>query len=216
MDAEFWHSRWAENRIGFHLNDINPMLTKHWPAVHAAREDTVLVPMCGKSLDMTWLAEKHNKIIGIELSDIAVRAFFSEMFYIPTVISLGNGQAIYELDEITIHCGDFFAVQIEPVDVVYDRAALIAMPESMRQMYADRLLSLVKAGGRILLITLDYPQAEMDGPPFSVSKEEVEQLFEGCKITALERDDADESHPRRQRGLSRFAEEAWLIELASS
>ncbi|WP_064603909.1 thiopurine S-methyltransferase [Photobacterium sp. J15] len=213
MDAEFWHSRWAENRIGFHLNDVNPKLIKHWPAVSTSRDDSVLVPMCGKSLDMTWLAEKHNKVIGIELSDIAVRAFFSELFYIPTVTSLGNGQTMYELDEITIYCGDFFSTQIDPVDVVYDRAALIAMPEPMRLMYAECLLSMVKAGGRILLITLDYPQAEMDGPPFSVTQNEIEMLFKGCKITALERDEADESHPRRQRGLSRFAEEAWLIEV---
>ncbi|ELR67942.1 Thiopurine S-methyltransferase [Photobacterium marinum] len=213
MDAEFWHSRWAENRIGFHLNDVNPKLIKHWPAVSTSRDDSVLVPMCGKSLDMTWLAEKHNKVIGIELSDIAVRAFFSELFYIPTVTSLGNGQTMYELDEITIYCGDFFSTQIDPIDVVYDRAALIAMPEPMRLMYAERLLSMVKAGGRILLITLDYPQPEMDGPPFSVTQNEIEMLFKGCKITALERDEADESHPRRQRGLSRFAEEAWLIEV---
>lgn len=213
MDAEFWHSRWAQNRIGFHLSDINPVLTKYWPRLNTSRSDTVLVPMCGKSVDLAWLAEKHGKVIGIELSDIAVRAFFSEHFYTPMVTSIGNGQTLYEFDEITIHCGDFFATRVEPVDVVYDRAALIAMPENMRKMYTEHLLSMVKAGGRILLVTLDYPQPEMDGPPFSVTKDEVEQLFAGYKITHLDRDDADESHPRRQRGLSRFAEEVWLIEL---
>ncbi len=97
--------------------------------------------------------------------------------------------------------------------MVYDRAALIAMPENMRQMYVEKLLSLVKPGGRILLVTLDYPQDELAGPPFSVPKAEVEALFANCKVTHLERDDADETHPRRQRGLSRFAEEVWLIEV---
>lgn len=213
MDAEFWHSRWAENRIGFHLNDTNPVLTKYWPRLSASRSDTVLVPMCGKSLDMTWLAEKHTQVIGVELSEIAVRAYFSEHLYTPTVIPLGNGQTLYEFDEVSIYCGDFFATKIDPVDVVYDRAALIAMPPSMRQMYVEQLLSMVKPGGRILLVTLDYPQAEMDGPPFCVTGEEVARLFSGCQITHLERDEADESHPRRQRGLSRFAEEVWLIEL---
>ncbi|MGR5145577.1 thiopurine S-methyltransferase [Photobacterium alginatilyticum] len=213
MDTEFWHSRWAENRIGFHLSDINPVLTKYWPRLNTTRSDTVLVPMCGKSVDLAWLAQKHDNVVGIELSDIAVRAFFSEHFYTPMVTSIGNGQTLYEFDEITIHCGDFFATRVEPVDVVYDRAALIAMPENMRKMYTEHLLSMVKAGGRILLVTVDYPQPEMDGPPFSVTKDEVEQLFAGCKITHLDRDDADESHPRRQRGLSRFAEEVWLIEL---
>ncbi|MBV1842239.1 thiopurine S-methyltransferase [Photobacterium ganghwense] len=213
MDAEFWHSRWAANRIGFHQNDTNPMLERFWPEVKATREDVVLVPMCGKSLDMTWLAEKHNQVIGIELSEIAVRAYFSEHLYTPLVTPLGNGQSLYEFDEISIYCGDFFSTRIEPTDVVYDRAALIAMPEAMRQMYVEKLLSLVKPGGRILLVTVDYPQNEMDGPPFSVAKEEVERLFEGYQIRHLSREEGDENHPRIQRGVSRFAEEAWLISL---
>ncbi|KMV30995.1 thiopurine S-methyltransferase [Photobacterium swingsii] len=212
MDAEFWHSRWAENRIGFHLDDANPLLLKYWSALGATREDSVLVPMCGKSIDLDWLAQKHSHVIGVELSQIAVRAFFAEHLYTPMVIEQGNGQAVYEFDEIKIHCGDFFTVQVEPTDVVYDRAALIAMPKTLRKQYADRLLSLTKPGGRILLITLDYPQEQLNGPPFSVDEAEVNALFEGCKITLLERDDKDESHPRRQQGISRFAEEAWLIE----
>lgn len=211
MDAEFWHSRWAQNRIGFHLDDTNPMLIKYWPELKTSRDDVILVPMCGKSVDLTWLAQKHDKVVGIELSDIAVRAFFAEHFYTPMVTTLGNGQTLYDFDEISLYCGDYFTTQIEPVDVVYDRAALIAMPQALRQMYADKLLSMVKPGGRILLVTLDYPQQELDGPPFSVTKEEVEALFNGCTIRHLARDDADESHPRRQRGLTRFAEEAWLI-----
>ncbi|GAD29482.1 thiopurine S-methyltransferase [Photobacterium leiognathi] len=212
MDAEFWHSRWAENRIGFHLPDVNPLLIKHWSAVKPQRDERVLVPMCGKTQDLVWLAERHNQVIGIELSDIAVKAFFAENLYTPLVTGVGN-QHLYEFDEISIYQGDYFTVNIEPVDVVYDRAALIAMPEDMRQMYVEKLLSLVKPGGRILLVTLDYPQDELAGPPFSVPKAEVEALFANCKVTHLERDDADETHPRRQRGLSRFAEEVWLIEV---
>ncbi|MGF1834365.1 thiopurine S-methyltransferase [Photobacterium sanguinicancri] len=212
MDAEFWHSRWAENRIGFHLDDANPLLLKYWAALDATRADSVLVPMCGKSIDLDWLAQKHSSVVGIELSQIAVRSFFAEHLYTPMVIEQGNGQAIYEFDEIKIHCGDFFTVPVEPTDVVYDRAALIAMPETLRKQYAERLLSLTKPGGRILLITLDYPQEQLNGPPFSVDEAEVNALFDGCKITLLERDDKDESHPRRKQGISRFAEEAWLIE----
>ena len=211
MNAEFWHSRWAENRIGFHLNDTNPALTEHWHAVKATRDDRVLVPMCGKSIDLIWLAQRHDNVIGIELSDIAVKAFFAEQLYTPMVSGVG-AETVYEFDEITIHCGDFFSARVEPVDVVYDRAALIAMPQNMRQMYAERLLALLKESGRILLVTLDYPQEQLDGPPFSVSKEEVENLFKDCRVTHLARDDADESHPRRQRGLTRFAEEIGLIE----
>ncbi|MGF1686877.1 thiopurine S-methyltransferase [Photobacterium japonica] len=213
MDAEFWHSRWAQNRIGFHLDETNPMLVEYWSELNTTREDVVLVPMCGKSEDLTWLAQKHDNVVGIELSDIAVRSFFAEHFYTPMVTVLGNGQTLYSFDEIGIYCGDYFTTQIDPVDVVYDRAALIAMPETLRREYADKLQSMVKAGGRILLITLDYPQHEMDGPPFSVAQAEVEALFSGCQIRRLARDEKDETHPRRQQGLTRFAEEAWLIEV---
>ncbi|EAS40416.1 thiopurine S-methyltransferase [Photobacterium profundum] len=212
MDAEFWHSRWAENRIGFHLDDTNPVLTQYWPMLKATRDDRVLVPMCGKSVDLVWLAQKHNNVIGIELSDIAVRSFFAEHLYTPMVTSIGH-ESVYAFDEITIHCGDYFSVRIDPVDVVYDRAALIAMPKNMREMYVERLLSLVKKGGRILLVTLDYPQEQLNGPPFSVMSDEVHRLFDGCNITLLARDEKDETHPRRKNGLSHFAEEAWLIEV---
>ncbi|NAX49096.1 thiopurine S-methyltransferase [Photobacterium halotolerans] len=212
MDAEFWHSRWAENRIGFHLNDTNPVLPYYWPKLGLQREDTVFVPMCGKSLDLTWLAEKHDQVTGVELSEIAVRAYFAEHLYLPTVTSLGNGHTLYEFDEVRIYCGDYFTAPVQPVDAVYDRAALIAMPENMRQNYVQRLLSLVKPGGKIMLVTLDYIQEEMAGPPFSVRAEEVRSLFADCEVTHIGRQEADESHPRRQQGLSRFAEEVWFIQ----
>ncbi|SMY15623.1 thiopurine S-methyltransferase [Photobacterium aquimaris] len=212
MDAEFWHSRWAEDRIGFHLTDVNPLLVKYWPRVNAQRDDRVLVPMCGKSEDLVWLATHHNDVVGIELSDIAVKAFFAENLYTPLVTGVGS-EHVYSFDEITIYQGDYFTVPVAPVDVVYDRAALIAMPQTMRERYVERLLSLVKPGGRVLLITLDYPQSQMDGPPFSVPEAEIATLFKGCKITHLARDDADENHPRRRQGVERFAEEVWLIEV---
>ncbi len=211
MNPEFWHSRWAENRIGFHLTDINPLLVEYWPALKPQRNERVLVPMCGKSNDLVWLAERHNQVVGIELSDIAVKAFFAENLYTPLVTGVGH-QLTYEFDEITIHCGDFFATQIDPVELVYDRAALVAMPQELRQAYVNHLLSLTAENGRILLVSLDYPQAEMAGPPFSVDQQEIEQLFSGCKVSRLARDEGDENHPRIKQGVSRFAEEVWLIE----
>ncbi|QUJ68882.1 thiopurine S-methyltransferase [Photobacterium sp. GJ3] len=212
MDSEFWHNRWAENRIGFHLSETNPVLPQFWPQLGISRDETVFVPMCGKSLDLTWLAERHHQVIGVELSEIAVRAYFSEHLYIPTVTTLGNGHTLYEFDEVRIYCGDFFTVPVDTVDAVYDRAALIAMPEKMRESYVQHLLSRVKPGGKILLVTLDYPQQEMSGPPFSVPAPDVESLFKGCDVKHLGREDADASHPRMQQGLSRFAEEVWLIQ----
>ncbi len=173
----------------------------------------MFVPLCGKSEDLIWLASKHDSVQGVELSKIAVRSFFSEHFYTPTVIPVNGQHELYQFDELSIYTGDYFTAPVEPVDIIYDRAALIALPEDMRESYVERLLSLLKPGGRILLVTLDYQQSEMSGPPFSVPEYEVEQLFKGCKVTHLYRDDADENHPKvQQKGLSRFAEEAWLIE----
>ncbi|WP_300177199.1 thiopurine S-methyltransferase [uncultured Aliivibrio sp.] len=212
MDHEFWEKKWASNVIGFHLPDTNPILTQYWSALKPQRSDTVFVPLCGKSMDLDWLAEKHNSVIGVELSKIAVRAFFAERLYTPTVTALTSSLELYEFDEFAIYSGDYFTASIEATDLIYDRAALVALPKEIRAEYVQVLRSRLKESGRILLVTLDYDQDEMAGPPFSVSEEEVRTLFSGMKITRLQRDEADADHPKIKKGLSRFAEEVWLIE----
>ncbi|MFD2179658.1 thiopurine S-methyltransferase [Veronia pacifica] len=209
MDAEFWHSRWAENRIGFNLNDTHPMLTNFWHTLSPKREERVFVPLCGKSVDLTWLSAQHEEVVGVELSEIATRAYFSEHLYTPMVTNLSAGQTLYKFDEVSIYCGDYFSAPVGEFSLIYDRAALIAMPETMRAAYVERLLSVLKSGGRILLITLNYPQDEMDGPPFSVSEDEVRQRFSGCDITLLNTD-FDAQAPKN-REISNFSEQAWLI-----
>ncbi|WP_375753893.1 thiopurine S-methyltransferase [Vibrio sp. HN007] len=212
-DREFWHSKWASNKIGFHLEDVNPLLIKFWEKVNADRESRVFVPLCGKTEDLVWLANLHDNVQGVELSEIAVRAFFSEHFYTPLVTQLPGSHELYQFDELNIYTGDFFTAPVEPYDVVYDRAALVALPEDMRHEYVERVKSFLTKGGRILLITLDYIQSEMAGPPFSVSEAEVRTLFSDCTITRVFRDEADSEHPKiTKKGLSRFAEEVWLIE----
>jgi thiopurine S-methyltransferase len=163
-------------------------------------------------MDLDWLAEKHNSVTGVELSKIAVRAFFAERLYTPTVTALTSSLELYEFDEFTIYSGDYFTAPIEATDLIYDRAALVALPKEMRVEYVQVLRTRLKEGGRILLVTLDYAQDEMSGPPFSVPEEEVRSLFSGMTITRLLRDEADANHPRIKKGLSRFAEEVWLIE----
>lgn len=212
-DREFWHNKWASNQIGFHLEDVNPLLIQFWSELKAEISDKVLLPLCGKTEDLVWLATKHNKVIGIELSDIAVRSFFAEHFYTPTVTQLNADQQLYQFDELSVYVGDFFNMPIEPVDIVYDRAALVALPKEMREEYAERIKSMLSPNGRILLVTLEYVQEELSGPPFNVSTEEVKRLFDGYTITELNRDIADASHPKiAKKGLSRFAEVVWLIE----
>lgn len=212
-DPEFWHGKWASNRIGFHLEDVNPLLIEYWKKTNPNYEDKVLVPLCGKSEDLVWLASKHEDVQGVELSKIAVRAFFAEHFYTPMVTSINGQHELYQFDELSIYAGDFFTAPVQSADIIYDRAALVALPEEMRAEYALRLKSLLNPGGRILLVTLDYVQEEMAGPPFSVTEQEVNRLFGEYKITKLNRDEADEHHPKiAQKGLTRFAEEVYLIE----
>ncbi|AUI85937.1 thiopurine S-methyltransferase [Vibrio azureus] len=212
-DQEFWHNKWASNQIGFHLGDVNPLLIEFWHHLQPKREEQVLVPLCGKSEDLVWLASKHNDVCGVELSQIAVRAFFAEHFYTPTVIPIKGNLELYQFDELSIYCGDFFTAPVAKADLVYDRAALVALPQEMRADYVNRLTQLLNPGGRILLITLDYPQDEMAGPPFSVPGGEVSELFKGYKITCLTVNGADKHHPKiAKKGLSRFSEEVYLIE----
>ncbi|WP_417882767.1 thiopurine S-methyltransferase [Vibrio rumoiensis] len=212
QDQEFWHNKWAENKIGFHLEDVNPLLIEYWKVVSPEQHHSVLVPLCGKTEDLVWLAQKHNDVTGVELSNIAVRAFFAEHFYTPMVTPLNGQHELYQFDELSIYAGDFFTAPLTQFDRIYDRAALIALPSELRVAYAERIKSLLAPGGKILLVTLDYQQSEMSGPPFSVPAEEVKSLFAGYKVTHLNRDDGDSEHPRIKQGLSRFAEEVWLIE----
>ncbi|MCX8791785.1 thiopurine S-methyltransferase [Vibrio parahaemolyticus] len=212
-DQEFWHSKWASNQIGFHLEDVNPLLPAYWHHANPKREDKVLVPLCGKSEDLVWLATKHDSVEGVELSQIAVRSFFAEHFYTPTVTPISGMHELYQFDELSIYTGDFFTAPVSQADIVYDRAALVALPQDMREEYVARLKQLLNPGSRILLVTLNYPQEEMAGPPFSVPLEEIQQLFAGYKVTCLNVDQADEHHPKiAKKGLSRFSEEVYLIE----
>lgn len=213
IDPEFWHNKWASNSIGFHLEDVNPLLVQYWPSTKPTREDKVFVPLCGKSEDLVWLATKHEDVQGVELSNIAVRAFFAEHFYTPMVMPINGHTELFQFDELSIYVGDYFSAPINPVDIVYDRAALVAMPAEMREQYIARLKNLLNPGARILLVTLDYQQDEMVGPPFSVPESEVMRHFSEFKVTKLYRDEANETHPKiAKQGLTRFAEEVYLIE----
>ncbi|SDG96352.1 thiopurine S-methyltransferase [Vibrio xiamenensis] len=212
-DPEFWHSKWAANQIGFHQDDVHPLLVEYWPHTRPQRTDKVLVPLCGKSEDLVWLAAKHDDVQGVELSNIAVRSFFAEHFYTPLVMPVDAHHELYQFDELSIYVGDFFTAPVQAVDLIYDRAALVALPEEMRVDYAKRVKSLLNPQGRILLVSLDYEQSEMAGPPFSVAEQEITRLFSEFKVTRLSRDEADEQHPKiAQKGLSRFAEEVFLLE----
>jgi thiopurine S-methyltransferase len=210
MEAQFWLDRWHRGEIGFHLPRPHPKLVRHWQQVAGSGRESVLVPLCGKSLDMGWLAAQGHPICGVELSPQALREFVSE-----AGLALAEQGGGYSGAGWQLHCGDWFVFDAgQPFRLFYDRAALIALPPVMRQRYVDHLLDLLTADARGLLITLEYDQSQMEGPPFSVPAEEVRQHFSArARVTELERVDILHHEPRfRERGLSRLEEVVWLVE----
>lgn len=176
MEAEFWHERWKNNRLGFHQADVNEHLKRHWKAVRLQAGEKVFVPLCGKAHDLAWLKAQGHPVLGVELSPIACRDFFVERGLVP---SLDRGESFTRRvhEGIELWCGDFFhltAADLSDVDLIYDRAALIALPQESRRRYAKHLTEITPSGRRMLLITLDYPEQDsFRGPPFNVSEEEV-------------------------------------------
>jgi thiopurine S-methyltransferase len=181
METEFWLERWRQGRTGFHQSVINPGLQQYFKTLRIPTSSSVLVPLCGKSLDMLWIAEQGCQVLGVELSPVAVEAFFQENEL--TVEHDNHGEFIsYRSGPIEILLGDFFNLSAEDmygVAGVYDRAALVALPPELRRRYADHLGTILSAGLRILLLTFEYPEGMRDGPPFSVPTSEVEMLFSG-------------------------------------
>lgn len=209
MDPAFWHERWARDEIGFHREQVHPMLVAHWTSLAPATGEPVLVPLCGKSIDMGWLADRGHPVVGIELSATAARAFFEARGEAPQAGRYG-GLDTLQAGPITLCIGDFFSFRSErPFRLVYDRAAMIALPPELRSAYRAALAGQLAADARGLLITLDYPQAEMNGPPFSVEEKELER-DDHFHFDAIESVDALPGHPGfRARGLRALTERAW-------
>ena len=178
MEADFWHNRWENNLTGFHLNEVNPYLKSNWSALNLASGSRVFVPLCGKSVDLLWLAEQGHEVVGIELSQYAAEAFFSENNLPVERRQLGKLE-LWQSEKISYFCGDIFDLTTDilgSVDAVYDRASIISLPLEMRQNYAAKLLELTQSAS-ILLVTLEYEQSKMNGPPFSVSESEINTLY---------------------------------------
>ncbi|WEK08502.1 MAG: thiopurine S-methyltransferase [Candidatus Pseudomonas colombiensis] len=215
MQPEFWHKRWASDQIGFHLAQVNPYLQSLWPSLAVAQGAQVLVPLCGKSLDLMWLANRGHRVLGVELSEKAVEGFFHEQGLAPTVTQQGAFK-VYQDGSIQLWCGDVFALRAEDVAGVagfYDRAALIALPPEMRERYAVHLRTILPQGCDGLLITMDYDQALIEGPPFAVLDEEVERLLAARWQVAVQgqRDILGESGKFLQAGVPRLEERAYRL-----
>jgi len=217
MQKEFWLERWEKAQIGFHDNAVNSHLNKFWGALRLSPGPQVFVPLCGKSVDMRWLQEQGCSVLGVELSDIAARDFFRENAYQAQLEALPAFQK-YSAQDISILAGDFFDLtpqELGKVAAVYDRAAMVALPADMRARYVQHLRHILPSGTQILLVTFDYPQQEMAGPPFALPAAEVAALYQPfADMVLLETVDVLEQNLRfKQRGLTRLQESVYLLTL---
>ena len=224
MDSEFWQQRWQEGRIGFHKSDVNPELIKYFSNLALPIGSRVLVPLCGKSIDMVWLACAGYDVVGIELVESAVQAFFAEQNITPTITELTSTadkstlkryQGQLAGQTITLWAADIFAlstIDIGDIDAVYDRAALIALPANMRADYSRHIVKLSNNAPQ-LLITLNYDQSKKDGPPFSITQQQLHQYYSAdYKIVEL----ASNSSTLNAASEILVTEHVWLLKPRST
>jgi thiopurine S-methyltransferase len=215
VDSDFWLDRWRNGQTGFHQSSVDGNLIRHWRALALPESSRVFVPLCGKSLDLLWLRAQRHAVVGIELSDIALQAFFAENGVAARRRALPDFD-LYEAENLQCFRGDLFnltAERLGRVAAVYDRGSLVSWAPELRGRYVEHLTALTGKGTQALLITLEYPQAEMKGPPFSVDSEEVRRLFSGHhSIDELARGDVLANEPRlRARGLSSLTEVCYRL-----
>lgn len=215
MESEFWHECWEHGRLGFHQSDFNNHMVEYMPRLELQPGAHVLVPLCGKSLDMLWLLKQGYSVTGIELSQKAVEDFFTENSLEFDTRETETG-IIYQHGRLEIRCTDLFESGLDwlpPIDAVYDRAALPALPPGMRREYAALMLDRLPLNTIVLLQAMEYPQHEMQGPPFSVDPSEIEELYGlCCTIDTLHSEDCLEQRPNfREKGLSRLIDHVYRI-----
>ena len=179
MDASFWHDKWQRNQIGFHEPQANPLLLAHFDSLSLPVGSRIFVPLCGKTLDINWLLSRGHRVAGAELSETAVAQLFVELGVTAHATTIGKVTR-YSAPGIDIFQGDIFDLsrgELCEVDAIYDRAALIALPEQLRTRYARHLVQITNRALQ-LLICVTYEQHLIAGPPFSVDAAEVARLYE--------------------------------------
>jgi len=214
MEHDFWQARWKNNQLGFHLAFVHPILQRNLPSFELDAGARIFLPLCGKTLDISWLLAQGYRVVGAELSDIAVAQLFEGLGVEPTINEWSGGRCWHH-DRLTVFQGDIFelnAAELGQVDLVYDRAALVALPPAMRSAYVEQILALSEAAPQ-LLITFEYDPAQKDGPPFPVLADEVERHYAPrYKLEELSRKDVlQDSLNFREAGVTRFVEVAWRL-----
>ena len=210
MDTSFWLQRWEKNVIGFHKSEANPVLVKYFTQLSLVKGSRVFVPLCGKTLDIAWLLSNGYRVAGAELIEMAIEQLFAELEVEPKISDVGEVRR-YSAENIDIFVGNIFDVSskvLGPVDTIYDRAALVALPEEMRNRYTAHLMEVTDKAPQ-LLITYEYDQNLMEGPPFSVSEEEVNQHYgDNYDLTLI----VSANVPGGLKGKCAAKENAWLLQ----
>jgi thiopurine S-methyltransferase len=220
MEPQFWQNRWRNGQIGFHQSSVDRSLERHWPALNLGRSNRggasrVFVPLCGKSLDLLWLRDQGHFVTGIELSATALEAFCMENG-VPARRRIEGDFDVYEAENLQLFRGDFFKLTpaiLGDTSAVYDRAALISWAPELRPAYADHVAVLLRPRTEMLLITLEYLQEQMPGPPFSVPRAEVERLYSrNFQIRELAQQDILASEARfRSLGVTALSEVCYQL-----
>ncbi|MGL6159487.1 thiopurine S-methyltransferase [Microbulbifer sp.] len=209
MEHDFWLQKWEDNDIGFHEHEANPALVDHFHELSLEKGARIFLPLCGKTLDIAWLLSKGYRVSGAELSTVAIEQLFTELGVEPQISDLGKIKH-YSAGNIDIYGGDIFDLSGEilgPVDAVYDRAALVALPEKIRRRYTAHLMEITRKASQ-LLITFVYDQTLLPGPPFSVTDEEVSNHYSDYyQLTLLEIKDV----PGGLKGQCPAREHVWLL-----
>ncbi|WP_445664273.1 hypothetical protein [Fodinibius sp. AD559] len=211
MEISYWQSRWRKGNTSWHMDTVYPPLPNLWSRLGIKSDAQVLVPLCGKSLDLLWLADHCHSVTGVEISPKALHHVMQqhkESF----VQDSSYGFTIYRSDSLVLWEGDFAklpADQIPPQNLIYDKASIIALPVEKRQPHAEKMIELCNTGTQILIQTFEYNQSEMNGPPFSVDEQELKKLFgHQFKLTCVhEQSKLKELQQFKRRGLSSYLTE---------
>jgi thiopurine S-methyltransferase len=216
MEPAFWLDRWQTRQIGFHQASVHPFLERWWPSLGVPDDARVYVPLCGKTLDMVWLAVRGHRVVGSELVGLAVQEFFGERRTAPSATRDGpflrHAAGAFEILE-----GDALQLTpqvLGPVQAAYDRAALIALPPPSRPRYVETFARLMPPGSRALLVAFEYPQQMRSGPPFSVEPDEIQELYGNrFHVQELDRVDIIDGNPKFvEAGISSLHEVAYAVE----
>ena len=214
-DRNGWVTRWREGRIQFHVDKVNPILDRYVDRLLPEGSGRVLVPLCGKSLDLGWLVEQGHEVVGVELVEKAVEDLFNGIGGSPTISPQGEFQS-WQSNGLEVLVGDLLELDANvsgKFDAIWDRAAFVALRPSDRDRYAPHLQEFLRPNGRILLSTIAYDGSKMEGPPFSVSANEVHRRFgNSLSVEKLEESINNDPNPCfTENGIGRVLEEVWLI-----